>query len=198
MDPDEASLGPAQLEVGDRLADQVAAGLGDESRVVALRLDPANVVAMDDAGDVPDTDRDALVGDRLRLFGRLSTGDDAPDGAVQPLAADRLEDEVDGGEVERLDGAGLVCGDEHDRRRLGEPRHGARQVEPRQPGHVDVEERGVDLMLCEQANRFGTGGCPPDPPDARITPQELFQLVEHGSLVVGDEHVDRRGAGVGS
>ena len=90
------------------------------------------------------------------LLHGIAPGEDAVDGAAEPFAADGLQDEVDRLEVERLDGTGLVGRDEHDRGRLAEPRERAREVEPREPGHMDVEERGVHGLLREQAHGLGS------------------------------------------
>ena len=58
----------------------------------------------------------------------------------QALGAHRLEEVVDGGELERLERALLVGGHEHEGGAARESRNGAGEVEPDSAGHVDVEE----------------------------------------------------------
>ena len=116
--------------------------------------------------------------------------DDAPDRALQPLGAHGLQQVVDGGEVERLEGALLVGGDEHEHGPALEARQGAGEVEAGESRHVDVEEGRIDRLAREQPDRLGTRRGLVDDADARVLPEQEGQLVDRGLLVVGDEHGD--------
>src|SRR5690606_4299668 len=65
-----------------------------------------------------------------------------------------------------------------------------REVEAREPGHVDVEEGRVDGAFREQPHGFGARGGPVHGGDARVLAEQVGELVERGGLVVGDEHRD--------
>ena len=160
MHAHEARIGPLPLEVGHRHAHEVARLFGVQAGVVALRLHVAHLVAPDHAGRAAEGHGDDLgaggVGRcRARGAAGLERLDDAPDRAVQPLGAHGLQQVVDGGEVERLEGALLVGGDEHEHGPALEARQRTGEVEAGESRHVDVEERRVDRLAREQADRLG-------------------------------------------
>ncbi len=198
VDADEAPGAPALLQGGQRDAHQMAALVGVQPGVVALGLDMGDLLDGHEAGHAAEFDGYVV---RVGLVhGYPGSGADQfggpPDGLAEALLADRLEDVVDGLEVERLHGEVLVRGDEHDQRRLGEPGEQPGQVEAVETGHVDVEEDDVD--------RLGPGGPrlqrPVDPaqrlggvPGARraadpgIGVQEVQQFLQRGAFVVDSQ-----------
>src|SRR5689334_1541751 len=119
---------------------------GVQTCVVAVCFDVGDVLDGHEAGDAAEFDgyvvRVGLV-DGYPRCGVLELGG-PPDGFGQPLPPYRLEDVVDGLEVEGLDGEALVGGDEHDERRCGEAGEQPGEVESVESGHVDVEEDDVD------------------------------------------------------
>jgi CheY-like chemotaxis protein len=114
-------------------------------------------------------------------------------GLGEAFLAQRLEQVVDGLEVEGADREVLVGGDEDDQRRGGEPTEQAGQFEAVQAGHVDVEEddvetpRAVRALLdgpAQPAQRLGGRRRGHHAADPRVLPQEVEQLRERGFLVV--------------
>ena len=109
---------------------------GVQPGVVALRLDPAHLGARQHRGPPGQLDRDRprrrrRAPDRRR---RAAASDPAQR-LGQPLRPQRLEQVVDRAEVERVDRALVVRGDEHHRRRVGEPaQHPGRA--PGRPGRA--------------------------------------------------------------
>jgi hypothetical protein len=190
-------VGPLPFEIRHRHAHEVARLLGVQPRVVALRLHVPHLLAADHAGRAAERDGDHLGlrgcrGIRRRRGLGLHRLDDARHRALQSLGAHGLQQVVDGGEVERLERALLVGGHEHEGGPSLEALHGTGEVEAVEPGHVDVEERGVDGSRGEQPDRLGARRGLMDDPDARILPEQERQLVDRGLLVVGDEHGESR------
>ena len=102
--------------------------------------------------------------------------------------AHRLEEVVDGAQLEGLDGVLLVGGHEHDRRRRLKRAEHLGEVEPGEAGHLDVEEDRVDLLGLQHPQRLGRRVGWWHLADARVAAEQEGELVERGPLVV-----DRRG-----
>jgi len=81
---------------------------------------------------------------------------DAPDGLGEPVLTHRLEDVVDGVQLERADREVLVRRHEDDLWAVGAPGQGPGDVHTGRAGHPDVKEQGVDALLGgEQPDRLG-------------------------------------------
>ena len=106
----------------------------------------------------------------------------------EPVLAHRLEDVVDGVQLERLDGVLLVGGHEDDRRRRPEPGQHLREVEAGQPRHLDVEEDRVDVEVLQDPQRLGGRVAGEHAADPRVALEQERELVERRPLVVDDEH----------
>ena len=76
---------------------------GVQPRVVAVRLDVADLRAADEAGDAGQLDRDRLVVVARRGGRRSAAGDDPADRLGEPLGPDRLHHVVGGLQLERVD-----------------------------------------------------------------------------------------------
>jgi hypothetical protein len=107
----------------------------------------------------------------------------------QPVVGNRLQQVVDGGALEGLYGVLVVGGDEHD---VHVRVRRARNVEPGQSGHPDIEERDVRRFAQQQRLRFrpvgGRAG------DHELRPQHGepgLQELGQSRLVVGDDRRDR-------
>ncbi len=103
-------------------------------------------------------DGDHLVGRRVVVgvvLRSASTLDDPAHRLREPLLAQRLEQVVDGTEVERRDGPVLVRGHEHHRRRVRELSEDPRQLQTVEPGHVDVGRNRIDAAVPQNAQRGG-------------------------------------------
>ena len=189
---------PPLLEHLHRHAHQVAALLGVQPCVVALRLDVPHLGDRHEPRHAAELDGDAL---RVVLVllpgcggGRRAGSGDAADGVGEPVLAHGLEHVVDGPHLERVDGGVAVRGDEDDRRRGGEPAEDAREVQPGQRRHADVGDDAVDVAAVELAQRRQGVRRRADLADARVGAQQVRQLVERGRLVVDGEQ-DEAGAG---
>ena len=91
-------------------------------------------------------------------------------------------------QVERVDGVRLVRRDEDDRRWRPEPPEHLGELEPRETGHLDVEEDCVDLALVQGAERLGRRVAGDHLADPVVLVEEVLQLVERRPLVVDDQH----------
>ena len=183
------AVGPPLLQRGQRDADQVGAVGGVQPGVVALRLDVGDVGAVDEPGDAAELDRDLLV-----VVGRPARPAPAVDHPAhrlgEPLGAHRLEDVVDGPQVEGLDGVLLVGGDEHDRRRRAK-RASTWASRAREPGHLDVEEDRVDVGSCSTRSASVAESLVQHLADPRVAAEQVGELVERRRLVVDDEDLQR-------
>ena len=161
---------------------------GVQSGVVALGLDVGDLGSVDEPGDASALDGDLHITRRCGAAGL----DHPAYGLGEALLAHRLEDVVDRAQLEGRDGVLLMGGHEDDRRRRPEAREHLRQVEPGQAGHLDVEEDRVDLLGLQHPQRLGRGVGAADLADAGVAAEQEGQLVEGGSLVVDDEHLELR------
>ena len=71
---------------------------------------------------------------------------------------------------------------------LPEPAEHLGQLEPGQPGHLDVEEDRVDLALVQGPQRLGGRVAGEHLADPVVLGEQVLQLVEGGPLVVDDQH----------
>src|SRR5690606_11304945 len=110
--------------------------------------------------------------------------------ARESLEPHGFEQVVDGGELEGLERLVFIRRHEHQSGPVLEAAQGAREVEAREPRHVDVEEGGVDGALREQPHGLRSRGGAVHRRDAWLLPQQVGEFVERGRLVVGDEHRD--------
>ena len=161
---------------------------GVQPGVVTVRLDVAHLAAGHEPGHAAELDRDVLL---VLVLHRGRGGDhQSPDRLGEPVVTDRLEDVVDGVELERLHRVLVVRGDEHDRRRGAEPGQHPGELETGQAGHPDVDEHRVDVLLLEHPQRLGRRVRGGDRADARVPSEQERELVEGGALVVDDEDVE--------
>ncbi len=155
-----------------------------ESRVVALRFDVANLRSSDEACDAAQLDRDDLVVVTIdhRRFRRQTA-----DRLGQPPFAHRLEDVVDGLQLERVHCPVVVRGDEHDARRMPELREHLGEFDAVQSRHLDVAEDRVDRLAVEHLQCARRRGCAAHGPDPRVLTQQIGQLVACRGFVVDDK-----------
>ncbi len=188
MDTQEPRGGPPCLEFGQGDPHEVARTvvLGVQARVVTLRLHPANVAASDEPHGRTDRHRQHLV---LPARGGVLL-DHPVHRAAQPLPPDRLEEVVGRTQLERLDRAGLVGGDEDDRRWLREGEERAGELGAAEARHVDVEECDPHRTGGELPQGVGAVARREDLADARVGTQQVHELIEGRLLVIGDEDVD--------
>ena len=80
------------------------------------------------------------------------------------------------------EGVLLVCRHEDDCRRMGEPGEHAGQFEPIEPGHGDVEEHDVVVLVVHVVQRVGGApGCSHGTDECRVLEEE-GQLVQCRAL----------------
>jgi hypothetical protein len=187
VDPDEAGRRPLLGQRRQRGAHEVGAVGGVQARVVALRLDVGDLGAVDEAGDPTALDGDLHVTRRRGTAGLHHPAY----GLGEALLAHRLEDVVDGAQLEGRDGVLLVGGHEDDRRRGLEAGQHLSEVEPGEAGHLDVEEDRVDLLGLQHPQRLGRGVAAHHLADAGVAAEQEGELVQRRALVVDDEDLER-------
>lgn len=197
VDPDEAAGPPALLQGGEGNPYEMAAAVGMQPGVVALRLGVGDVVDGDEADHPAEFHGYLIGGGHLRGAALPHQFGDPAHGLGEPLPADGFEDIVDGLQIEGLDGEALVRGDEDDQRRLGEARQQLGDIEPGQPGHMDVEEDHVDgggavgprvERGTDPAQRLGGAGGALGAADPPVGPEQIEKLFERRFLVVHGQY----------
>ena len=66
------------------------------------------------------------------------------------------------------------------------------ELEPGQPGHLDVEEDAVDVALAQHPQPVGRRVAGAHRGDALVARQQPLELVERRPLVVDDQHPQAR------
>jgi hypothetical protein len=156
VDAREACRRPVLLELAQRRAQQKAPVLAHDPRIVAVGLREGDRLQAHEPlaaalGVVHRHDVGAGGGalgpvTRRRGLGRLGPAHvllHAPERRLEALAGDRLDQEVQGLDLERLDRGVGVAGEEDDRGRIGEAPQQARQGHALDLGHRHVEEERV-------------------------------------------------------
>ena len=116
---------------------------------------------------------------------------------LEPRRVHRLEQVIDGVDLERLDGVLVEGGDEHQRRRLlllafeQAPGH----LEPAQPGHLDVEEDQVRLVTVDGGQRLDAVARLRHDFHVAELLELVAQLVARELLVVTTMHAKRASCG---
>ena len=163
----EARRRPVLLELAQRRAQQEAPVLAHDPRVVAVGLgegdglqahEPlAAALGVVDGHDVGAGGRVLRTVTGRGGLGRLGAAHvllDAPERGLQALARDRLDQEVERLDLERLDGGVGVAGEEDDGRRVGEAPQQPREGHALDLGHGDVEEERVVAAAGEVDERL--------------------------------------------
>jgi len=171
-----------------------------QPHVVALGLDEPHVVAAHPAGPPGQLHRDrgqlvdGLGGTharRLLLAGRPDDAADPGERTVETFRRHRFEQVVQSADAVGRHGVLLERGDEHDLRRVGQPRQQRPQLQPVHARHRDVEERRVERAVAvgglDQPQRRHRVAGRDDLGHARRVPQQSAQVVEGGRDVVDDQ-----------
>ena len=202
------------LELLERVVDQVLVAVRAREHQAVAREHHRNLIQLEQLDLAPMAHRQSPQrrhalehrrrGERLllglRAAGALAAAHlrgDAAHRFVEALAAHRLEQVIERGDLERLDGVAVVGGDEHDDRRVVAAEM-ARDLETGEVGHVDVEERDVGLVLRGERQRLGAVAGHGDDLDPFVLAQQLLEELAGAGLVVRDQRAhasDARSAG---
>ena len=108
--------------------------------------------------------------------------------ALQPDRIDRLHQIIDRRDFERRDRELVERGDEHDGGRRPLPGQRARDLDPVEAGHGDVEQQHVGLQRLGKAHgRFAVAGRA-DQVDALAARQQQLQPLGRERFVVGQQY----------
>lgn len=105
----------------------------------------------------------------------------------EPLVVVGLQEIIDGGHVERLNGVLVVSGRKDDRRHVLRP-HLAHHVDPREAGHLDIEEDEVRVQAVDDFDRFAAVRGLADDLGARLAGEQILQPLPGRLFVVDDKN----------
>jgi hypothetical protein len=189
-----------RLDFGQRLLLQVLLAAGVEAHVVVAGLDEVERVDVDDVDLGAVADEDALGGAAL-ADRRTQRGDrrhrrlprrpqpHARDRLGEPLGAHRLQQIVDGVDLERAHRELVVRGAEDHRRGAADQVDDLEAVELR---HLHVEEHEIGRQLGDRLHRLEAVGALGDDFDAGHVRQVLAQHLARERLVVDDDRPQPR------